>query len=95
MAREDYRALVRRVAAQFKDPRRQRERSLIWLFERLALGRVPREIAESELIAGREENHEFLVAHNIKRDADLLGLKLPPGYPKGRKMKSSGRVMTR
>ena len=70
-------------------PRVQRSDSLKWLYMRLGEGFLSSEIAH------QYDKTEESVARFIKRDADLLGLKLPRGYPRGRKRGATGRMIRR
>ena len=76
--------------AGFKRPRPQRTNSINWLCRRLALKMLPSEIANSEGNPESERNVRNLLA----RDARLMGLKLPRGWPTGRKKDNGGRMLS-
>ena len=82
--------LAPQLTKLFYRPRPRREDSIQWLYQRLALGVLPRDIAET---AGESPQ---AVQRYVSRDARLVGLKLPRGWPRGRSTKGQGgRILQR
>ncbi len=77
-----------RIGQGFRRPRPRRYKSLAWLYLRVAMGIMPREIADAippePKITEREEIERF-VSYMLNRDARLVGLKIPRGWPTGRR----------
>ena len=82
-------ALAPRIGEGFHRPRPNRAESIDWLYQRLALRRTPADIALDLQIS------ESSVAHHVRRDARLLNLKLPSGFPLGSKRGETGRKVRR
>lgn len=87
--KEAAKALVPWIGPEFHRPRRNRDESIEWLYQRLALRRTPADIALALEIS------EASVAYHVRRDARLLNLKLPRGFPRGAKKGETGRVVRR
>ncbi len=81
------RGMASKIGERYRRPRRRRAESLIWLYQRLALKRLPGEIAEDWEVS------PDTVAHLTNRDARLVGLQIPRGWPKGRPKGRTGRIV--
>lgn len=87
--KEAFSGVFHQLLKDLHRPRSRREQSLTWLYLRLGEGIMPSEIALYY------DDTESTVARLIKRDADLLGLQIPRGYPRGRKRGRATQRMER